>query len=559
MVESPPEEPLTHCFSIKSEAVMEGTALLQLPEGMKIEQIQITENSLVIEIAATSPTSGCPLCSELSSSIHCHYQRTLRDAPCAGRRVQLLLTVRKFTCRNPYCERKVFAERLPDFVQPWARTTIRHCQQITSIGLSTCGKGGARLAARLGIQTSRQTILRRIMALPDPMHGTVFHLGIDEFAFRRGYRFGTLLVDLEIHRVIDLLPDRRQDSTAAWMRQHPDIQVVSRDRGGDFAAAATLGAPQATQCADRFHICKNLTEALQPFIARCLAEMLTDKTPQDDSASDPSCPSLSLAEWRPNIPAHVARVQQARRAERSARYQQAVELNKQGKSPQEIGQMLGVTGRTIQRWFTAGTFPDAKRRRRRPGSFEIYAPYVLSRWEAGERNGLVIYREIKEQGYDGSERTVYRYLEPLKQAEVRASVDVHRLHKFTANTAVWLFIRDPEKLNDIEKQALEMFCLASPELAQAYQLTQDFLAMVRKREGHRLDAWLKRIEASDLAELQSFASGIVKDKEAVRAGLTWSINNGMVEGHVTKLKLIKRQGYGRAGFPLLRKRVLHAI
>lgn len=241
---------------------MEGTALLQLPEGTRLDQIQITENGLVIEMAATQPTACCPLCSERSSSIHCHYQRRLRDVPCAGRQVQLLLTVRKFTCRNPYCERKVFAERLPAFVESFARTTIRFTQQVTAIGLSTCGKGGARLAARLGIQTSRQTILRRIMALPDPTHGTVFHLGIDEFAFRRGYQFGTLLVNLESHRVIDLLPDRRQDSAAAWMRQHPDIQVVSRDRGGEFAAAAALGAPQATQCADRFHVCKNLTEAL---------------------------------------------------------------------------------------------------------------------------------------------------------------------------------------------------------------------------------------------------------------------------------------------------------
>ncbi|HEU5380655.1 MAG TPA: ISL3 family transposase [Ktedonobacteraceae bacterium] len=441
---------------------MEGTALLQLPEGMRLDRIQITENGLVIEVAATQPTAYCPLCSERSSSIHCHYQRTLRDAPCADRRVQLLLTVRKFTCRNPYCERKVFAERLPDFVLPWARTTMRHCQQITFIGLSTCGKGGARLAARLGIQTSRQTILRRIMALPDPTHGTVFHLGIDEFAFRRGYRFGTVLVNLESHRVIDLLPDRRQDSAAAWMQQHPDIQIVSRDRGGEFAAAAALGSPQATQCADRFHVCKNLTEALQPLIARCLAQMLADTMPQDEETLDSKHATISLAEWRPNIPAHVERVQRARRAERSARYQQAVELHKQGKSSQEIGQMLGVTGRTVQRWFTTGTFPDAKRRRRRPGAFEIYAPYVLSRWEAGERNGLAIYREIKEQGYNGSKRTVYRYLEPLKQAEVKASVDVHRLQKFTANTAVWFFTRDPEKLDEIEKQALEMFCLASP-------------------------------------------------------------------------------------------------
>ncbi len=223
---------------------MEGTALLQLPEGMLLDQIQMTENGLSITVVATSATSSCPLCSEISSSIHCHYRRTLRDAPCAGRRVQLLLIVRKFTCRNPYCERKVFAERLPDFVEPWARTTIRFCQQITSIGLFTCGKGGARLAACLGIQTSRQTILRRIMDLPDPSSGSVVHVGIDEFAFRRGYQFGTLLVNLESHRVVDLLPDRRVETAAAWMWHHPDIQIVSRDRGGEYAAAATLGAPK---------------------------------------------------------------------------------------------------------------------------------------------------------------------------------------------------------------------------------------------------------------------------------------------------------------------------
>ncbi|HLZ62343.1 MAG TPA: transposase [Ktedonosporobacter sp.] len=267
---------------------------------------------------------------------------------------------------------------------------------------------------------------------------------------------------------------------------------------------------------------------------------------------------LSIAEWRPKIPAHVERVQRVRRAERSARYEKAVELNRLGKPPQEIAKILGVTGRIIQRWLRADTFPDAKRRRRRPGSFEIYSPYVLSRWEAGGRNGLAIWRDIKEQGYDGSERTVYRYLETLKQAEVKASGERHRLHKFTANTAIWLFVRDPETLDEIEKQDLEMFCLASPELSQAYQLAQDFLVMVHKREGHRLDAWLKCVETSNLAELQTFASGVEKDKEAVRAGLSLSINNGMVEGHVTKLKLIKRQGYGRAGFPLLRKRVLHA-
>src|SRR6266568_1338096 len=241
MIQSFPEEPLEECFVRKSEVMMEETALLQLPEGMRLDQIQITENGLVIEVVATHPTSRCPGCSEPSSSIHCHYHRTLRDVPCAGRRVQLLLTVRKFTCRNPYCERKVFAERLPDFVEPWARMTIRFCQQITSIGLSTCGKGGAKLAARLGIQTSRQTILRRIMDLPNILTGSVLFLGIDDFSFRYGYRFGTILVNLESRRVIDLLPDRQAETSAAWMRQHPDIFVISRDRGSEYASVQIEG------------------------------------------------------------------------------------------------------------------------------------------------------------------------------------------------------------------------------------------------------------------------------------------------------------------------------
>jgi transposase len=254
----------------------------------------------------------------------------------------------------------------------------------------------------------------------------------------------------------------------------------------------------------------------------------------------------------------VQRVQAARRAERSARYQQAVELSRQGKSAEVIGSQLGVTGRTVQRWLTKG-IPNSKRRRRRPGSFESYAPYVLSRWQAGERNGLAIYREIKEQGYNGSERTVYRYLEPLKQAEVQASVDVYCLRKVTVTTAIWLFIRDRKSLSDLEKRTLEMFCLASSPLALAYRLVQQFLTLVRKREGHGLDEWLRQVVQSGIPELQSFASGIEKDKEAVQAGLSLWINNGMVEGHVTKLKLIKRQGYGRAGFRLLRQRVLHAM
>ncbi len=358
---------------------MERTPLLPLPEGMLIDQIEMTEDGLVIAIVATHPTSCCPLCSVVSSSIQSHYHRKVRDAPCAGQRMQLVLTVRKFYCRNSYCERKIFAERLPAFVEPWARMTIRYCQQITSIGLATSGKTGTRLAARLGIQTTRPTILRRIMDLPNPFTQSVVYLGIDDFAFRRGYRFGTILVNLESHRVIDLLSDRRAETAAEWMRHQPDLAVVSRDRGGEYASAAREGAPQAIQCADRFHIVKNLTETVQILLARCQAEILAEKKLGEPCQNEQNTSIISIEEWRPPEPAHVERVRLARRAGRYARYEQVVELDKQGIATKEIARRLGISDRTVRDWLKQGAFPEAQKRRKKQSSFDPFAAYVLKR------------------------------------------------------------------------------------------------------------------------------------------------------------------------------------
>jgi transposase len=311
---------------------MEGNPLLPLPEGMQIDQIQASQNEVSITVTATHPTSCCPLCHQPSSSIHSRYRRTVRDAPCSGRRVQLALCVRKFFCRNPLCERKIFTERLPELVCPWAKMTIRYCHQLTSVGLATCGKGGTRLAARLGMQTSRQTILRRIMALPDPPVGSILYLGIDDFSFRRGCRFGTILVNLESHRVVDLLPDRESATSAAWMRQQLDLMVVSRDRGGEYASAAAQGAPQAMQCADRFHLLKNLGEALEGLLAHHLA---AERKRQAQAAREEVAPvwqSKRATRFSPKL----VQLQQARREERLAHYEQVITLHKQGKSQQTI-------------------------------------------------------------------------------------------------------------------------------------------------------------------------------------------------------------------------------
>jgi transposase len=534
---------------------MEGTKLLSLPEGMLIEQIQMTENGLVIAVVATHPTSCCPLCSQPSSSIHSHYQRVLRDAPCAGQRVQLLLTVRKFYCRNAFCERKVFAERLRAFVEPWARMTMRYCEQLTSIGLATCGKGGTRLAARLGMRTSRQTILRRIMDLPDLPAGSILYLGIDDFAFRRGCQFGTILVNLESHRVVDLLPDRKAETSAAWMRQQLDLMVVSRDRGGEYASAATQGAPQALQCADRFHLLKNLGEALEGLLAHHLAAERKRQTQATEGEQAPLWQSKRVVRASPKL----ERLQQARREERLAHYEQVIALRKRGMSHAAIAQQIGIGASTVQSWLAAGRFPERKPREQ-ASHLDRYLPYLFQRWEDGCHNMAYLFRELVEQGYKGSYGSVrdnlVRLLPTGRKHEASSESVAPALP--SSRQAAFLFLHRPEKLRVEEQETLVKLRQIHPEVDRAYDLVQQFAQMLRTRSGERLDGWLEQVERSKLPELQSFATGIAKDKDAVRAGLTWWINNGMVEGQVTKVKLIKRQGYGKAGFPLLRKRVLHA-
>jgi transposase len=339
---------------------VEGTSLLRLPEGMEIEQIRITETAVVIEVTATHPTSCCPLCSQPSSHLHSHYQRTVWDVPCGGRRVQLALPVRRCYCRHPACERTVFTQRHPTFLKPWARMTMRLCQALQAIGLATCGKGGTRLAARLGMPTSRQTLLRRIMDVPSPVPPPVRDLGIDEFAFRSGGAFGTILVDLERHRVIDLLPDRQADTAEQWMREHPTIRAVSRDRGGEHAKAARLDAPQAVQIADRFHSVKNLTQATQRLLERCQAELLAASQVEVSAGQQPTQAIGSLQEWRPLEPAQVKQARRARRAGRLARSEQVRALHAQGVSAKEIAQRLDLSDRTIQRWQAAKTYAESQ-------------------------------------------------------------------------------------------------------------------------------------------------------------------------------------------------------
>jgi len=397
------------------------------------------------------------------------------------------------------------------------------------------------------------------MKLPTQTTDKVVHLGVDDFSFRRGRTFGTVLVDLQRHHIRDLLPDRQKETAAAWMKTHPEITHVSRDRSSEYASSVSAGAPQAIQVADRFHVAKNLSEAVQQLLARVLLESKTASQGAEAAMEARADSLLPIEEWRPAQEESVKQTIATRRAERQERYQQVLAWCEQGLTAPEIAVRLGMKARTVREWLHKGVAPDSRPRRKYRSEFDPYAPYVLKRWREGEHSGRQLWRVVRFQGYSGSERMVYRFLETLKTNEIVTSAGTPRLPHYTSTAAVWLFMRRPEHLDEIQREDLAAFRLAHVSLNTTYQLVQDFLQMMRHREGERLDAWLAQVHESGLPELQSFAQGVEQDKAAVQAGLTLPISSGQVEGQVTKIKLIKRMMYGRATFPLLRQRVLHAL
>lgn len=532
--------------------VVEVSSLLSLPEGLHVEWIKPQGTDLSVGVISRRPSSCCPLCAQASSQVHSRYQRTLCDVPCGNRKVVLHLSVRKFFCRNPDCARKIFTEQLSPFVQPWAQVTTRLFEAVQAIGLATSGELGTRLADRIRIHASPTTMLRRIMDLSSSAAGRVTVLGIDDFSFRRGRRFGTILVDLSSHQVIDLLDKRSTKSASEWMQNHPEIEYVSRDRGNDYAQAAREGAPQATPVADRFHLYKNLVEAIEPAVARCYKEIRKDLP----KPIEPKLPSVK--EWRPARSRAHEHQHAARLATNQERFDSMMELQKFGIPQQEIARRLGVTVRTIQNWNKQGSCPGHRRRRKRRSLFDPYAAYVLKRWKEGCKKGSALYREIKEKGYRGTDRQVYRFLQTLKQEPVELPV-LPVLSRVSVREALWLIARPFDDLEADERTDLSELCQASRQLATLHMLVQSFGQLVRKREGHRLEDWKQQVAQSGFTEVQRFAKGLERDQEAVLAGLTLVYSNGQVEGHVNKLKLLKRTMYGRAGFALLRQKVLQAL
>ncbi len=323
------------------------SSLFHLPAGITMASIHPSASELVMRVACASASMVCPQCHQPSARLHGNYQRTVADLPCAGRDVILLLTVRKFVCGTSTCPQKIFTERLPELVESSARMTTRLLALVQVIGLVAGGQLGTRLAERFGIAIPASTLLLHLMKLFPPPAPAVRVVGVDDWSWKKGRRYGAILVDLERRKIIDLLQDRSSATFAQWLRQHPEVEIISRDRGTEFAAAARSAAPQARQIADRFHVVHNLADALELLLARCRTEIrqASQQTlPEDQPPPEELAPFLPPPQiWRQQPSSRAEHAYQAHRAEREDRYRQIAALHAHGMTQAAIARRVGVS------------------------------------------------------------------------------------------------------------------------------------------------------------------------------------------------------------------------
>jgi transposase len=356
------------------------------------------------------------LCGRPSRRVHSHYARRLGDLPWQGRVGELHLQVRRFRCSTADCPRRVFAERLPTVTVPRVRRTQRLAEAQRTIALSAGGDPGARLSTRLAMPVSGDTLLRLIRAEPVTPVYEARIIGIDDWAWRRGKRYGTIVVDLERNRPIDLLPDRQAGTVTTWLKAHPGVEIVARDRAGAYADGIRQGAPAAIQVADRWHLLHNLTDTLREVLTRhhrdlrAAARMAV--APVGEIGQEPRSPQLD-EKSRP--PTRREQRSAARHAARHALYDEVVGLNARGWSQTRIAETLNLDRKTVRVWLRSGQ-PPAWRQPAKGSRLDPFLDHLRQRWDDGCHNAAQLWREIKSLGFTGQRTLVRDWARPLRQA-----------------------------------------------------------------------------------------------------------------------------------------------
>ena len=503
-----------------------------IPAGLAVEDVTLGDGTILISAKGVSATALCPLCKVASRRVHSRYVRRVSDLPCAGRGVRLRLVTRRFRCEQTHCRRRIFAERFDaGVVSARSRRTARLDCIVHHLGLALGGRPGASFAKRLMLPVSNDTLLRIVRRRSRRPAEPLRVVGIDDWAFRRNHRYGSIICDLERRRIVTLLPDRERATIEAWLAGHPGIEVVSRDRGGGYGEATAKALPHAVQVADRWHLMENASAAFLDAVRKSMRPIRT---------------AIGATVINPELLTCAERLQYEGFLRREDTNAAILALAKDGVAIKQIVKRTGHS-RKLVRQVIRGERSDMFRTRQ--STLEVHLPLLDEQWAAGCHNGYELWRRLKAHGFHGSRRVVSEWATRRRRAEKATDQQLQRVP--SARSLARLMTTGRDHLSKADTVTIVAIESSVPTLVEARCLLDRFHAMVR-RKGIDLEGWIADATTSLMA---SFATGISRDKSAVAAAIGSPWSNGQTEGQITKLKMVKRQMYGRAKIDLLEARL----
>lgn len=506
------------------------------PLGFVVEAVKIVGERVQVRLRSRNTTAACPDCGRSSRRVQSRYVRRPSDLPFSGRRVELTIVARRFWCNAVLCGRRIFCEQFDkDVLARYGRRTQRLETIVHHLGLALGGRPAAAFADRLMVPVSNDTLLRVVRRRIADRNDDLNVIGIDDFAFKRGQTYGTIVCDLERRRAITLLPDRALDTSRSWLAGHQSISVVARDRGGGYGEAIAKALPNAAQVADRWHLMENSSRAFLDAVGKSMRQI---RQAAGSSVVDPKL--LTYAE----------KLQYEGYLRRQETNEAVRELSNKGASIRQIVRQTGHS-RKLVRDILRGQRLDVFRTR--PSSLDSWLPWLNGRWEEGARNALALWREMKTKGFAGQSGVVSQWAQRRRLAEKANQSGLARTPSARVIARLMTTARDDlAKSEAILGAAIEVNV---PELVVARTAIGDFQSMICSKTARKLDEWL---EAARSSLVGSFAGGVARDLDAVRNAIISPWSNGQTEGQITRLKLIKRQMYGRAKLDLLQARLIGA-
>lgn len=523
---------------------MSPTALCPDPDVWQISWIALSPDRIIMHLEPVRRAVPCPLCGILSKRVHSHYRRRAWDLPWCKWPVQLIVYTRRFFCDTPECPRRIFAEPFPEILLPHARQTQRLRVTLLELAHASNAEMAARVAKLLGFCTSPDTLIRQQREESFSLSSPSQVLGIDEFALRRGSTYATLIVDLERHRPIDVVEDRKAAPVAQWLTVHPETKVIARDRAEAYALAGRTGAPQAIQVADRFHLVHNVGDALRELAQSRRWRAAEVPIHQDSPPARTALSSTTTGEETPERQPTSIRTQ---------KWEAVHKLREEGQSMKRIARELHMNHRIVRKYLALDYPPVYGPRRPQATKLSNHLAYIQERWNQGCRSVQQLYDELVQHGYNGSRSRLYDVVHLWRPSPAPSSAPSPK----PPSLSHWLLLRPSQQLTSSEKEELEQVLQVNPPLALGYRLKESFHKLVANRNIAELDHWLEEAAHSDLPPFKTLARTFRQDYEAVKAALILPWSTAQCEGQNTRVKLIKRLGYGRAKTDLLRQRILH--